>query len=103
MLNDADILYCRMAATITKLNFCDMSRDECLQLAADCEETRTGLCHCLSFIGESLVTLASHEEQNLVPANLFHLGHSLTAISSLLPMLIDLEQFIRADLRNMEI
>lgn len=102
MISDADILYSRMAGTIANLEFPDMSMEECLQLASDCEEARAGLCHCLHFIGDSLVTFAGHDALYLTPTNLFQLGHSLTAISSLLPMLTDLEQMVRADVRRME-
>ena len=102
MLSDADIFYSRMAGTIANLNFSEMSKDECLQLASCCEEAGAGLCHCLGAMGDFMVTLASHDPREFTSSNIFQIGHSLAAISMLLPMLFDLQQLIQAELGKTE-
>ena len=97
---ESDILYSGMAGCLPNLSFSEMSKHERMQLALRCEEARAGLCHCLSFIGDVLVVAAGRDKPEFLPVNLMQLGHGLTAISALLPTLTDLEQLIRAELRE---
>lgn len=103
MLTENDILYFPMAGCIPNLNFSEMSQEDSLQLANLCEESRAGLCHCLDFIGHVIGSYANRDTLELTATNLFKLGHSLNTISSLLPMLTDLEQLIRADLKGRDL
>ncbi|MFP1824526.1 hypothetical protein [Lonsdalea quercina] len=70
-------------------------------LTADyCEGTRAGLCHCLNFIGDTLVTFADNKVHEFTPASLCQLGHSLISVSLLIPALADLQQRAEASTRR---
>ncbi|MBW5814203.1 MULTISPECIES: hypothetical protein [Yersinia] len=101
MLIDSDILDTNMAEIIAKLGFSDMNTDDCLQLADHCCEANAGLCQCLNYLGDSLVTFADHNILEFTSTSLGQLGHSLMTISSLIPALTQLEQLTRADIQNM--
>lgn len=91
-LPDTDCLYSAMRGALAGLDFSAMD-DDARMLAADyCEGTRAGLCHCLNFIGDTLVTFADNQVQEFTPASLCQLGHSLISVSLLIPALTDLQQ-----------
>ncbi|HHH1416700.1 TPA: hypothetical protein ACPY6L_001303 [Yersinia enterocolitica] len=100
MLIDSDILDTNMTEAMVKLGFSDMNTDECLQLADHCCEANAGLCQCLNYLGDSLVTFADHNILEFTSTSLSQLGNSLITISSLIPALTQLEQLIRADIQN---
>lgn len=102
MLFDTDIFDPSMADVMAKLSFSSMSTDDCLQLADYCDEARTGLCHCLDYLGDSLITFSGHNILEFTPTSLYQLGHSLNTISSLIPTLNQLDQHIRADIYAIE-
>ena len=99
---DTDIIDSSMAEIIISLNFSDMSKDDCLQLADHCEAVCAGLCDCLDYLGDSLITFANHNVLAFTPASLCQLGLGLNTISTLIPTLNTLEQMIRADIRTAE-
>ncbi|WP_049602274.1 hypothetical protein, partial [Yersinia similis] len=94
MLFDTDIFDPSMAEIIANLNFSDMNEDDRLQLADHCEAAHAGLCHCLDYLGDSLITFSGHNILEFTPTSLYQLGHSLNTISSLIPTLNQLEQHI---------
>lgn len=100
MLIDSDILDTNMAEAMAKLDFSDMNTDDCLQLADHCSEANAGLCQCLNYLGDSLLTFADHNILEFTSTSLSQLGNSLITISSLIPALTQLEQLIRADIQN---
>ena len=95
---DTDTLDSSMAETIANLSFSDMGEDDRLQLADHCEAACAGLCDCLDYLGDSLITFANHNVLAFTPASLCQLGRSLNTISTLIPTLNRLEQLIRADI-----
>ncbi|HDL6964589.1 TPA: hypothetical protein PXM28_004006 [Yersinia enterocolitica] len=99
---DTDTLDSSMAEIIVSLNFSDMSKDDCLQLADHCEAACARLCDCLDYLGDSLITFANHNVLAFTPASLCQLGRSLNTISTLIPTLNKLENVIRADIRTAE-
>ncbi|WP_145479833.1 hypothetical protein [Yersinia similis] len=102
MLFDTDIFDPSMADVMAKLSFSSMNTDDRLQLADYCDEARTGLCHCLDYLGDSLITFSGHNVLEFTPTSLYQLGHSLNTINSLKAALTQLEQLIRADIQNMD-
>ena len=89
---ECDSLYSAMSAALIHLDFSAMDNDELLLAACYCAETRAGLCHCLNFIGEALVTFAENESNESTPESLCQLGHGLSAISLLIPVLTDIQK-----------
>ena len=89
---ESDSLYSAMSAALAHLDFSAMDNDELLLAACYCAETRAGLCHCLNFIGEALVTFAENETYESTPESLSQLGHGLTAIGLLIPALTDIQK-----------
>lgn len=89
---ECDSLYSAMSAALAHLDFSAMDNDELLRTACYCAETRAGLCHCLNFIGEALVTFAESGAYEPTPENLCQLGHGLTAMSLLIPVLTDIQK-----------
>lgn len=97
-----DIHYSEMAGSLVNISFSEMTQDECLQLAYFCDETHAGLCHCLTFISETINALAQHGETGFNPSGQHHLGHTLATIGQLIPTVADLSLFIRAELQKTE-
>lgn len=93
-----DIHASDMAAALVNISFSEMDEKACLRLAHCCQEAHAGLCHCLGLLGETLLAPADAREQNA--QNKQRLGHSLYAISLLIPALCDLESFLQAELRE---
>lgn len=89
---ECDSLYSAMSAALAHLDFSGLNKDELSLTACYCAETRAGLCHCLNFIGEALVTFAENESSESTPESLCQLGHGLTAISLLIPVLTDIQK-----------
>ncbi|KAA8994641.1 hypothetical protein FJU30_26120 [Affinibrenneria salicis] len=99
-LPNTDCLYSAMRGALADLDFSAMD-DDARMLAADyCEGTRAGLCHCLNFIGDTLVTFADNQVHEFTPASLCQLGHSLISVSLLIPALTDLQQRAEAPARR---
>ncbi|MCX8967247.1 hypothetical protein EHW66_20420 [Erwinia psidii] len=92
-----DIHYSDMAGALVNLDFSEMEQSECLLLAHCCDESRAGLCHCLDFLGETLVTFSRLGSHEFTQESLCQLGHTLTTLSELIPALTDLSQFLHAD------
>lgn len=90
-LPDRECLYSAMSAALAPLDFSMMSDDERSMVEYYCAETRAGLCHCLHFIGDSLITFADNDVYESTPESLCQLGHGLTAISLLIPALTDMQ------------
>ncbi|EPY5145863.1 hypothetical protein KGG53_05375 [Klebsiella pneumoniae] len=101
-LPHADIHYSDMAGALVNLSFSDMEADERLLLAHCCDESRAGLCHCLDFLGDMLVTFSQQGVNEFTPESLCQLGHTLTTFGRLIPALTDMSQFIHADRRQLE-
>lgn len=91
-LPECDSLYSAMSAVLVHLDFSAMDNDELLLAVCYCAETRAGLCHCLNFIGDALVSLADNATNEPAPESLCQLGHGLTAISLLIPVLTDIQK-----------
>lgn len=92
-----DIHASDMAAALVNISFSEMDEEACLRLAHCCQETHAGLCHCLGLLGETLLAPDAREQN---AQNTQRLGHSLYAISLLIPALCDLESFLQAELRE---
>ena len=93
---ESDSLYSAMSNALAHLDFSAMDHDELLLAACYCAEARAGLCHCLNFIGEALVTFAENESYESTPESLSQLGHGLTAIGLLIPALTDIQKRTRS-------
>lgn len=90
-LPDCASLYSAMSAALAHLDFSNIDESERSQVAEYCAETRAGLCHCLNFIGDALITFADNDVCESTPESLCQLGHGLTAISLLIPTLTDMQ------------
>lgn len=86
-LPDRECLYSGMRDAFSQLDFSNMDAYSRSLVAEYCDETRAGLCHCLHFIGDSLVTFADNGVKEFTPESLCQLGHGLNAISLLIPAL----------------
>lgn len=95
-LAECDSLYSAMSAALAHLDFSIMDNDELSLAAYYCAETRAGLCHCLNFIGDALITFAENEVYESTPESLCQLGHGLTAICLLIPALTDMQERAQA-------
>lgn len=93
-----DIYYFHMAGALVDICFADMEKDECQLLAHCCNETRSGLCHCLAFLGDMMKSYAEHGAHRT--PDLCRLGHTLTTISQLIPALTDLSRFLEVELEK---
>ncbi|WP_349305403.1 hypothetical protein [Serratia plymuthica] len=91
-LPDCANLYSAMNAALAHLDFSNIDESERSQVAEYCAETRAGLCHCLNFIGDALITFADNDVCESTPESLCQLGHGLTAISLLIPTLTDMQR-----------
>ncbi len=91
-LPDRDGLYSAMSNALAHLDFSRMDADELSFATEYCAETCAGLCHCLHFMGDSLVTFADNNVNEFTPESLCQLGHGLTAISLLIPALADMQK-----------
>lgn len=91
----ADIYFSDMSAALVDINFNDMESINCQFLIHSCDEARAGLYHCLSFLGD---VLTKEHAEELSPANLHQIGHTLSSISQLVPTLTDLSSYLKMDL-----
>ncbi|ATZ93410.1 hypothetical protein [Dickeya fangzhongdai] len=98
-LPDCESLYSAMNAALARLDFSNMDDDELSQVAEYCAETSAGLCHCLNFIGDALITFADNDVCESTPESLCQLGHGLNAISLLIPALNDMHRRAHAPTR----
>lgn len=89
-LPDRECLYSGMHDALSQLDFSNMEAYSRSLITEYCDETRAGLCHCLHFIGDSLVTFADNNVKEFTPESLCQLGHGLNAISLLIPALADM-------------
>ncbi|ECD9611739.1 hypothetical protein FNZ18_20565 [Salmonella enterica subsp. salamae] len=101
-LPDADIHYSCMARALVNISFSDMEPNERLLLAHCCDESRAGICHCLDFLGDTLVTFSRQGTHEFTAESLCQLGHALTTFSQLIPALTDLSHFLHADRQQQE-
>ncbi|BES86348.1 hypothetical protein PEC302107_32650 [Pectobacterium araliae] len=91
-LPDYENRYSAMSAALARLDFSHMDNDELSLVTEYCAETQAGLCHCLNFIGDALITFADNDVCESTPESLCQLGHGLTAISLLIPALTDMQK-----------
>ena len=89
-LPNAEILYSDLANALEKVDVSTMTQEDRLHLAHCCQEAQAGLCHCLSFIGDTLISFAQSDVHEFTPESLCQLGHGITSIGQLLPALGEL-------------
>ncbi|MEG3132359.1 hypothetical protein SC206_02090 [Rouxiella sp. T17] len=83
-----------------KLNITNLSEQETLLLATYCEESIEGLCQTLSFIGNTLVTLADKQVVEFSTESLNQLGQSLATSASLILSMSALQKIADKKLLN---
>ncbi|KTL59737.1 hypothetical protein AA106_15850 [Photorhabdus laumondii subsp. laumondii] len=89
---DLDILWSVMSDAIASLDFSCISDTVLCQLIESSKENTMGMCHGVTFLGDSMLSFASNNIHEFTPESLCQLGHSLEALSSLLPMLFTLHE-----------
>lgn len=67
-----------------------MTPEERLHLAHYCQEAQAGLCHCLTFIGDTMISFAQNNVHEFTPESLCQLGHGVGSIGRLVPALEEL-------------
>lgn len=91
LMPEADLFHFPLADAFSHLDCSQLTTDENLALSFGCQETSAGLYHTLNFLGESLVTIASTNQERVSNESVCQLGHSLVNLSQLIPALAHLE------------
>jgi hypothetical protein len=99
LLPASDIHYSMMAGALAGISFDDMSYEDCLTLMYCCDESRNGLCHCLSVLSNVL----SNAKTTAEVTSPQEIAHTLSAISHLVPALTDLSRYLLTDLQQRRI
>lgn len=77
---------------MSSLDISKFSEQDIELLVIETDESRAGICDGLQFLGDTLTTFANNNVVEFTAESLHQLGRWLSATSTLLPMLIDLQQ-----------
>ncbi|MCW7761478.1 hypothetical protein [Photorhabdus luminescens] len=91
-ISDVNILWSGMSDAIASLDLSCVSDTVLCQLIESSKENTMGICHGVTFLGDSMLSFASNNIHEFTPESLCQLGHSLSALSSLLPMLFTIHE-----------
>ncbi|WP_203448934.1 hypothetical protein [Photorhabdus khanii] len=91
-ISDVNILWSGMSDAIASLDLSCVSDTVLCQLIESSKENAMGICHGVTFLGDSMLSFAGNGIHEFTPESLCQLGHSLSALSSLLPMLFTMHE-----------